>query len=173
MIQKLNKYRHNLWELIYVLKKFYKRYLYLITSILLSIPGIIINFKQFSTPKTQITEINILISVISILLWLLFGVFAGWKVRKDFLLFLSKYWSFGIGIYLLTYYLNCLVLTAPAIILILCPIYAISELMPIRKDALGTIVILLSPWLMGIIGYLLGKISSCYLNTVKKSKCNI
>lgn len=153
-----------------MLKKFYKKHLYLITSILLSIPGVIINFKQFSTPETHTTEINILISVISLTLWLLFGAFNGWKGKKDFLLFLSKYWSFGIGIYLLTYYLNCLVLTVPAIILYLCPIYAISELMPNSKDVASTIIILLSPWLIGIIGYLLGKISSCYLNSDKTTE---
>ncbi len=108
-----------------------------------------------------------MISVAFLLVWFLYGLILGYMRRKDFLKFISLYWSIlgflgMVGYILPSSLVEILrVVALPAVLLIFAPTYGLRYFIPLlNPQLLFALLCLVLSWSSGAIGYLLGTLLS-------------
>ncbi len=105
---------------------------------------------------------GLLVTVVFLIAWLVFGTIMGYTKKKGFMKFVSLYWGIGGSICLTAVLMAPIgkfaIIAIPAFILFLAPTYGLTYFYAASSNSNNLLVIIciISSWSAGAIGYLLG-----------------
>jgi hypothetical protein len=129
---------------------------HIIVILVTSIPVSIINFSAYLMGYKP-SPSQAFFSILFIILWLIYGIFMGFKKIKCFTLFSTLYWSIGTLLFILSYFLQLDVIFIPVAIILAGPIYGLEYFLNISSDITLVILSIAITYGLSICGYLIGK----------------
>lgn len=130
----------------------------LLYAVIIAIPFIIINFKVFSK-SGQPNLLQTLSSILLILIWFAYSFVMGRKKKYSYIAVILIFWGIGLVLFLLGNYIESLILlTLPAIFLVIGPLYSIKYFFENPDNFTLSITCILIALIASLLAFLLGRI---------------